>query len=85
MSMRDASNARTICEVLREINDICQGNDKRDKAIRKKLAEAERMAKKMSYKLLEYNREIFVDYWEENKDKEKDLKNRMSKNYLTGE
>lgn len=85
MSMRDASNSRTICEVLREINDLCQGNNSHDKLIRKKLSEAETMAKKMSYKLLEYNQEVFKDWWAENPDKEKDLKIRMSKHYLTGE
>lgn len=85
MSMRDASNAITICEVLRRINDLNQGDSKREKMTRKLLAEAERMAKKMSLKLLEYNKEVFTNYWEENKNKEEDLKKRMSKNYLTGE
>jgi hypothetical protein len=85
MSMRDASNARTVCEVLREINDLVQGRNSNDKAIRKLLSEAETMAKKMSYKLLEYNQEVFKDYWQENPDKEKDLKIRMNKYYLTGE
>jgi hypothetical protein len=85
MSMRDASNARTVCEVLREINDLVQGRNSNDKAIRKLLSEAETMAKKMSYKLLEYNQEVFKDYWQENPDKEKDLKIRMNKHYLTGE
>lgn len=85
MSMRDASNARTVCEVLREINDLVQGRNSNDKAIRKLLSEAETMAKKMSLKLLEYNKEFFQDYWEKNPDKEKDLKIRMSKHYLTGE
>jgi hypothetical protein len=85
MSMRDTSNARTVCEVLREINDLVQSDSKRDKVIRKKLAEAEGMAKKMSLKLLEYNQDVFKDYWKENPDKEADLKIRMSKRYLTGE
>ena len=85
MSMRDASNARTICEVLRMANDLNQGDSKREKMTRKLLAEAEAMAKKMSLKLLEYNQDVFKDYWKENPDKEADLKKRMSKNYLTGE
>lgn len=85
MSMRDASNARTICEVLRMANDLNQGDSKREKMTRKLLAEAETMAKKMSLKLLEYNQEVFKDYWQENPDKESDLKIRMSKHYLTGE
>jgi hypothetical protein len=85
MSMRDASNARTVCEVLREINDLVQGRNSNDKAIRKLLSEAETMAKKMSYKLLEYNQEVFKDCWQENPDKLKKLKLRNSKFYLTGE
>jgi len=40
------SKFRTICEVLREINDICQGTDSKDYAVRIKLNEASGMAKK---------------------------------------
>lgn len=84
MSMRDASKHRTICEVLREINDLHQGKKGHDSIVRKKLAEAEEMAKRMSKKLLEYNKEEFADWWAANKDYEADLVKRQNKRYCTG-
>jgi len=83
--MTDSSNKTTICEKLRDINDLCQGSNSHDKQIRKLLAECEVMAKKMSNKLLEYNQEIFVDYWKDNPDKLEKIKLRQSKHYLTGD
>ncbi len=82
MSMRNASKHRTICEVLREINDLHQGANEHDVMVRMKLAEAQAMAKRMSRKLLEYNKEVYRDWWEKNKDFEADLDRRLSKNYL---
>ena len=86
MSLRRATKVRTLCEVLREINDLHQGDKKHDKKVRKKLVEAECMAKKMSYKLLEYNKEYDKDWWEttEGKRREKLLRKRLSKSYLVG-
>lgn len=86
MSLRNANKVRTICEVLREINDFHQGDTKHDKKVRKKLVEAECMAKKMSHKLLEYNKEYNKGWWEtvEGKKREKLLKKRFSKSYLVG-
>lgn len=86
MSLRRATRVRTLCEVLREINDLHQGDKKHDRKVRKKLVEAERMAKKMSYKLLEYNKEYDKDWWEttEGKRREKLLRKRFSKSYLVG-
>lgn len=86
MSLRRATELRTLCEVLREINDLHQGDKKHDRKVRKKLIEAEYMAKKMSYKLLEYNKEYDKDWWEtvEGKKREKLLKKRFSKSYLIG-
>jgi hypothetical protein len=83
MSMRGACENRTICEVLREINDILHGNPAH-KQILPKLIEAEKMAKKMSGKLVEYNKEIFAGWWEKNPDYEKDIKRRLSESYLSG-
>jgi hypothetical protein len=86
VSLRRATELRTLCEVLREINDLHQGDKKHDRKVRKKLIEAEYMAKKMSYKLLEYNKEYDKDWWEtvEGKKREKLLKKRFSKSYLIG-
>jgi hypothetical protein len=74
MSMRAAPNTRlTICEVLRQINDLCQGDSPRDNLIRKKLATAEIMAKKMIHKLLQYNKDFEKDWWAKNPDYEETL------------
>jgi hypothetical protein len=83
--MRGASNSRTICEVLREINDIHQGRSVTDERTRHLLAEAEAMAKKMSAKMLEYNREAFADFWEANPDVLRDTEARMKKSYIAVE
>jgi hypothetical protein len=83
MSLRKADETRTICEVLREINDIIQDDSSLVKSILPKLIEAETMAKKMAKKLVEYNKEIFSDWWEVNSDYEEDLKRRIEKSYLT--
>ena len=86
MSLRRATKIRTLCEVLREVNDLHQGKTKHDKKVRKRLVEIERMAKKMSYKLLEYNKEYDKEWWEtvEGKEREKRLRKRLSKSYLIG-
>ena len=81
MSLRNASTMRTICEVLREINDLLQGCSVH-LAVLPKLAEAERMAKKMEHKLIEYNKNGFPEWWEENKDYEIDLRERLKTSYL---
>ena len=83
--MRYTNTNRTVCEVLREINDLCQGDDERDKNVRRKLFEAEHMAKRMALKLLEYNKDWDKDWWAANPNYEKNLKRRMNKHYCTGE
>ena len=85
MSIRGAQKVRTICEVLREINDMHQTNSKHDIIVRQKLCEAEKMAKRMDAKLLSYNKKYSKTWWEKNPDYEKDLKIRMNKTYCTGE
>lgn len=69
---RTATRQRTICEVLREVWDIHS-----DELTRALLREAEDMAKRMARKLLQYNKEVFRDWWEENPDYEADLRRRM--------
>ena len=81
MSMRNASLQRTICEVLRELNDLHQSDSAHDKTIRVKLAEAEKMAKRMSLKLLENNKEAFKDWWASNPEYEKRLRARLEEGY----
>ena len=81
MSLKKANRVRTICEVLREINDVLQ-NSEIQKKILPKLIEAETMAKKMEKKLIYYNKAGFPEWWGENPDYEKDLARRMNKRYV---
>ena len=83
MSLRGAVEKRTLCEVLREINDLLQGQSVH-RQILPKLIEAENMAKKMAGKLVEYNKEIFADWWQANPDYEKDVKRRLNEHYISG-
>lgn len=83
MSLRSACEKRTICEVLREINDMLQGNPIHPKVL-PKLIEAEKMAKKMAGKLVEYNKEIFATWWEANPEYEADLQRRLNESYISG-
>lgn len=82
MTMRIAHPQITICEILRIINDLHQGKTDVDINTRKYLVVAERMAKKMNRKLLEYNKKANVGWWKKNKEYETLLKKRMSKSYL---
>ena len=45
MSMNNANYMRSPCEVLREINDLFQGDTEKDEKVRKLLAEAEAKTK----------------------------------------
>lgn len=83
MSMRSANGHRTLCEVLREINDKLQGLDIH-KEVLPRLIEAERMAKRMAQKLYENNKKFDEGWWAKNPDYEKDLQLRMSKTYIAG-
>lgn len=63
-----------------------QKDNKHDRRVRRKLVEAEQMAKRMSRKLLGYNKEYDKEWWEsvEGKKREKLLNERLSKSYLVG-
>jgi len=82
--MRFVNPKRTICEVLREINDILQYHELQH-IIFPKLQEAELMAKKMDLKLHEYNKEWDKQFWNNNPDYEKDLLIRLNTSYITDE
>lgn len=84
MSLRGTSDELTICEYLRMICDLCQSDSDKDKQIRKHLSIAEDMAKRMSKKLLSYNKKVFKGWWEKNKDYEKDLERRLNEKYIVG-
>lgn len=76
MSMRGANPQRTICEVLREINDYIEPHTDKQlvEQVCPRLREAEKMSKRMARKLLEYNKEWDKNWWEKNADYEEDLK-----------
>jgi hypothetical protein len=82
-SLRRANKHRTICEVLREVNDILQ-HTSYHQPILVKLMEAEGMAKRMSKALYKYNKKFDKGWWEKNPDYEKDLKKRLDENYIVG-
>jgi len=43
------------------------------------------MAKRMSGKLVEYNQEVFKDWWERNPDYARDMARRLSERYIVEE
>ena len=70
------SNYRSPCEVIREINDIFQGDTGVEKKVRKLLAEAEAKAKDMSIHLSKYEPNYYKK-WEINKDSSVDFLRRQ--------
>jgi hypothetical protein len=85
VGMKKVSNRITICEVLREINDIHQSDSDIDIITRKKLAIAERMAKKICMRLLIHKKEDgspeWIEWLETNPDKESDILGRLMGDY----
>ena len=61
--MRTASRFLTPCEALRQINDLCQSNSKKDKEIRYLLAKFEKMAKKLAREVNKRPGEKINDSW----------------------
>ena len=66
------SSRRTPCEVLREINDLFQGDTEKDRIVRKKLAEVEAKTKEMSLFIDKYDSK-FHNRWELNVDSAADF------------
>ena len=85
MSMNSSNPKRSICEVIREINDLNQGDSAKAKVIRKRCAEAEGMAKRMFEKMLEMGKKLKIKVWIEweelNPDWREDKERRESKGY----
>ena len=74
------STFRTPCEVLREINDLFQGDTEKDKTVRRLLAESESKAKDMSHHLTVYEPKYF-EKWDLNKEANRDDAFRTRKEY----
>jgi len=84
--IRRSNKSRTICEVFRDINDLVQGDSEEDKKIRVLLLEAFQMGKSIVMQLLEYNKLFFKDYWEQNPERERKIKEDLRRdiNYKIG-
>ena len=67
---------RSPCEVIREINDMFQGDTGIEKRVRKLLAEVEAKAKDMSIHLSKYE-ENYYKKWEKNLDANEDFLRRQ--------
>ncbi len=80
MTMRTGSPVRSPCEVLRKINDICQGDNPKDNEIRKLCAECEKKVKIVARSTPRSNRGTWA--WENNPGWESDLDIRLADNYL---
>jgi len=80
--LQNASPKRTVCEVLREINDLHQGDTQTDITTRGLVREAVDMAKRMDLALKDYNKEYDSGWWAENADYETDLNRRIATDYL---
>ena len=84
MSFNTAFRKRTICEVLREMNDIVFADvypDELDiQGLERRIEEAMDMAKRMNKKLIGYKRDWDKDMdWKPNLDQEEDLKRRQAR------
>jgi len=74
---RRALDKRTICETLRRVNDLCQGDDEKDTKIRELLFEAMTYAKKMNAKLTGYKHDYDKNWWRKLPKEEKDKLNKV--------
>lgn len=70
MSLWKVSSYRTVCEVLREVNDLYQGTGVTDEGVRYHLAEAERRCKWLSKALRLHSKKAQAEFWEVNRDLE---------------
>ena len=70
MPLDKIASHRTVCEVLREVNDLYQGPCETAELVRYHLAEAERRCKWLSKALRLKNKAAQAEFWEKNKDLE---------------
>lgn len=82
MSLSGVAAKRTLCEVLREINDELQGHALHHKIL-PKLREAESMGKRMAMKLFQNNKEFDKDWWAANLEVAAKTEMRLNKRYIT--
>ena len=82
MTMRTASTRRSPCELLRKINDLCQGDNPKDNEIRLLAAECEKKVKRLARELNKHDKEVWKRWWELNKTFKDDVDRRLDDNYL---
>lgn len=84
--LKSSTHLRTICEVLREMNDLVQENNDKDIKIRELIVEAFGMGKRMAKKLYEYNKIADADWWEKNPECNRRIKEELRRglNYKIG-
>lgn len=68
---KKTTNRRTICEVMRMVNDLCQTDSEKDIQIRGYLREMTIMAKRMITKLVKYKKNCDADWWDTVPEKER--------------
>lgn len=87
MTMKTASRYMTPCEVLRQINDLCQDDNEKDRRIRGLLSKFEILAKKLACEVNKRPGPIISDaWWEKNTLDWRELgKMRMDSLYKHGE
>jgi len=93
--LRGSNRTRSVCEVLRLINDQAQGDTEVDEEIRNLVAEAMNYTKRMARKLWEYHDKYGIErydtgWYETNaylsqKDKELEEQRRSDPSYKVGE
>lgn len=81
MTLRTASRLRSPCELLRKINDLAQGDNDKDKKIRKLCFECEKQVKKLARELNKHDADVWVKWWQNNPHFEEEIKIRMSNEY----
>ena len=79
--MRTASPLRSPCEILRKINDLCQGDNPKDNEIRVLLAEFESKTKRLARELNKHDKS-WGTWWDKNEDFDKEAEMRLKDNYL---
>lgn len=82
--MKDASPRMTLCEYIRQVNDLLQGDSSNEILARKLLFKAMNEGKKISKMIVELDRKLIEDHWSKypkNKRQKELLKHRQSDNY----
>jgi len=79
--MREINIFYSPCEVIRDINDLCQSDSEKDKEIRKLLWLLMKQSKKLSTDLQKYEPKHSLQWDKQTGDWQEKLKNRISEGY----